>query len=151
VGQRLVRRLCMVCRQKFVPQQIEIDTVIRLFNLRPNQNFTSIHTLEQQALEQKIGGDTPLSTSDNTIVNLWKASPEGCEECNHTGYRGRVGIYEVLGATIPIQKLITSNATSNQIQDQAISEGMITMQTDGLIKALRGDTTVEEVLRVTKE
>jgi type II secretory ATPase GspE/PulE/Tfp pilus assembly ATPase PilB-like protein len=57
----------------------------------------------------------------------------------------------VLGSTIPIQKLIISNATSNQIQDQAISEGMVTMQTDGLIKALRGNTTVEEVLRVTKE
>jgi type II secretory ATPase GspE/PulE/Tfp pilus assembly ATPase PilB-like protein len=47
--------------------------------------------------------------------------------------------------------MIVSNATSNQIQDQAVSEGMITMQTDGLIKALRGNTTVEEVLRVTKE
>jgi type II secretory ATPase GspE/PulE/Tfp pilus assembly ATPase PilB-like protein len=50
-----------------------------------------------------------------------------------------------------IQKLITTNATSNQIQEQAISEGMITMQTDGLIKALRGETTIEEVIKATKE
>jgi type II secretory ATPase GspE/PulE/Tfp pilus assembly ATPase PilB-like protein len=47
--------------------------------------------------------------------------------------------------------MIVANATSNQIQDQAIIEGMVTMQTDGLVKALRGNTTVEEVLRVTKE
>jgi type II secretory ATPase GspE/PulE/Tfp pilus assembly ATPase PilB-like protein len=47
--------------------------------------------------------------------------------------------------------MIISNATSNQIQETAISEGMVTMQTDGLIKALRGNTTIEEVLRVTKE
>jgi type IV pilus assembly protein PilB len=151
VGQRLVRRLCMTCRQQHVPDKTEVDAVIRLFNLRPGQSFTYVHALEQQAKEQHIGGDTPLSTNETSIINLWKASPDGCEECNHTGYKGRIGIYEVLGNTVPIQKMIISNATSNQIQDQAISEGMVTMQTDGLIKSLRGDTTVEEVLRVTKE
>lgn len=151
VGQRLVRRLCMVCRQSFVPQKEEIAAIIRLFNLPKDKDFAYIHALDQQALAEKIGGATPLGTTDATIASLWKASPEGCDACNHTGYKGRIGIYEVLGNTIPIQKLITSNATSNQIQDQAISEGMTTMQTDGLIKALRGDTTIEEVLRVTKE
>jgi type IV pilus assembly protein PilB len=151
VGQRLVRRLCMVCRQSHVPDKAEADAVMRLFNLRQGQTFSYIHGLEQQAQKQQIGANTPLSTSDVTITALWRASPEGCEECNHTGYKGRIGIYEALGNTIPVQKMIVSNATSNQIQDQAISEGMVTMQTDGLIKALRGDTTVEEVLRVTKE
>jgi type II secretory ATPase GspE/PulE/Tfp pilus assembly ATPase PilB-like protein len=57
----------------------------------------------------------------------------------------------VLGNSIPIQKLIMSNATSAEIQTQAITEGMITMQIDGIIKAFRGLTTVEEVLRVTKD
>lgn len=151
VGQRLVRRLCKVCRQSYTPDKDEIAAVIRLFNLDKDQGFETIHTLEEQALEQKIGTDTPLSTSKTTITTLWKASPEGCEECSHTGYKGRVGIYEVLGNTVPIQKLIVASATSNQIQDQAISEGMITMQTDGLIKSLRGNSTIEEVLRVTKE
>ena len=151
VGQRLVRRLCMVCRQKFTPQPEEVQAITRLFNLRGNQNFAYIHQLEQQAQAQGVGGDTPLSTSEVTIATLWRASPEGCEECSHTGYKGRVGIYEVLGNTIPVQKLIVGNATSNQIQDQAILEGMVTMQTDGLVKSLRGDTTVEEILRVTKE
>jgi len=151
VGQRLVRRLCMVCRQSHVPDKVEADAVIRLFNLHQGQTFSHIHALEQQAAAQHVGANTPLSTSDTALTALWKASPEGCEECNHTGYKGRIGIYEALANTIPIQKMIVSNATSNQIQDQAISEGMTTMQTDGLIKALRGDTTVEEVLRVTKE
>lgn len=151
VGQRLVRRLCMNCRQNYQPNQQEVDAVVRLFTLRPDETFTYIHTLEQQALTQQVGNDTPLSTNDTTITTLWKASPEGCEECNGTGYKGRIGIYEVLGTSIALQKLIITNATSNQIQEQAIVEGMITMQTDGLVKALRGNTTIEEVLRVTKE
>jgi type IV pilus assembly protein PilB len=82
---------------------------------------------------------------------LWRANPEGCDECGHTGYKGRIGIYEVLDITNPVQKMITSNATSTQIQDQAVAEGMTTMQTDGLVKTLRGNTTLEEVLRVTRE
>ncbi len=151
VGQRLVRRLCMNCRQQYVPEQTEIDEIVKLFNLHEDQAFDYIHSLEQQAIEQKVGDDTPLGTSESTIVSLWRANPEGCDECSHTGYKGRIGIYEVLGITRSIQKFITSNATSEQIQDQEITEGMITMQTDGLVKTLRGNTTLEEVLRATKE
>lgn len=151
VGQRLVRRLCDVCRQAYVPNVDETKAIVHLFNLRAGQDFKHIHELEQQAADQQIGGTAPLNTTENAITKLWKASPEGCDECRHTGYKGRIGIYEVLGNTVPLQKMIVANATSNQIQDQAISEGMVTMQTDGLIKALRGDTTIEEVLRVTKE
>ena len=151
VGQRLVRRLCMVCRQKYVPEQSEVEEVVKLFNLTEGKTFGYIHQLEQQAMEQKVGGDTEPGTNDSTITQLWKANPEGCDECSHTGYKGRIGIYEVLGVSVPVQKMITANATSNQIQDQAISEGMTTMQTDGLVKVLRGNTTLEEILRVTRE
>lgn len=151
VGQRLVRRLCMNCRQQYAPEQTEIDEIVKLFNLHEGQAFDYIHSLELQAIEQKVGDDTPLGTSESTIVSLWRANPEGCDECSHTGYKGRIGIYEVLGITTSIQKFITSNATSEQIQDQAIIDGMITMQADGLVKTLRGNTTLEEVLRVTKE
>lgn len=151
VGQRLVRRLCMTCRVSYTPEETEVEEVVQLFNLKPEQEFSYIHDLETTASEQKVGGDTPLGTNETTITTLWHANPEGCEECNHTGFKGRIGIYEVLGVSIPIQKMITANATSNQIQDQAISEGMTTMQTDGLVKALRGNTTLDEVLRVTRE
>ncbi|PID31289.1 secretion system protein E [Candidatus Saccharibacteria bacterium] len=151
VGQRLVRRLCSECRVAYQPDQNEIAEIVKLFNLRQGQTFADIHALELQALEQEIGGQEPPSTNETTITKLWKTHPEGCKECRNTGYRGRVGIYEVLGNTVAIQKLIMSNATSNQLQDQAILEGMVTMQSDGLVKALRGDTTVEEILRVTRE
>lgn len=151
VGQRLVRRLCSVCRQQHAPEQAEIDEIISLFKLREGQNFSYIHQLELQAISQKVGGDTTPGTNEQTIISIWRANPEGCDECSHTGYKGRIGIYEVLGISIPIQKMITANATSEQIQTQAITEGMTTMQADGLVKVLRGNTTLEEVLRVTRE
>jgi type II secretory ATPase GspE/PulE/Tfp pilus assembly ATPase PilB-like protein len=62
-----------------------------------------------------------------------------------------MGIYEVLANTTPVQQLIVGNSTSEKLQDQAIADGMVTMQIDGLIKALRGQTTIEEILRVTAE
>ncbi len=151
VGQRLVRRLCMNCRQSYVPNQTEVAEIVRLFHLAPGQNFYYIHQLEAQAIVQKVGGETPWGTTDTTIAALWRPNPNGCDECNHTGFKGRVGIYEVLGTSREIQKMIIGGNTSNEIQDQAVAEGMITMLTDGLIKAIRGNTTVEEVLRVTKE
>lgn len=151
VGQRLVRRLCMTCRQQYQPDQTEIDTIIKLFSLRQGQTFANIHALNVTAFNQKVGGDTPLSTTETTVSLLWKANPGGCDDCSHTGYRGRIGIYEVLGNSTPIQRMIMAQATSAQIQDQAITEGMVTMQSDGLVKMLRGNTTLEEVLRVTKE
>ncbi len=151
VGQRLVRRLCMNCRQSYVPNQTEVAEITRLFHLAPGQNFYYIHQLEAQAIVQKVGGETPWGTTDTTIATLWQPNPNGCDECNHTGFKGRVGIYEVLGTSREIQKMIIGGNTSNEIQDQAVAEGMTTMLTDGLIKAIRGNTTVEEVLRVTKE
>lgn len=151
VGQRLVRRLCIACRQAYKPDQQEVASITQLFNLRQGQTFAHIHQLELEAIEQEVGGDTPQGSNEQTITQLFRANPEGCKECNSTGFKGRIGIYEVLGNSIPVQKLIVANATSNDIQDKAIEEGMITMQTDGLVKALRGNTTVEEVLRATRE
>lgn len=151
VGQRLVRRLCASCRESYQPDTQEIDAITKLFSLREGQAFIDIHKLELEAIEQEVGGDLPPATTEQTITQLFRASPEGCNECNSTGYKGRIGIYEVLGNSIAVQKLIVANATSNEIQDQAIKDGMNTMQADGLVKALRGDTTVEEVLRATRE
>lgn len=151
IGQRLVRRLCSFCRQKYNPGAEEINMVEELFNIHGDEAFSKIHELESQAASEKVGGETELSTDSKTILSMWKSSTEGCDECNYSGFKGRMGIYEVLGMSVAIQKQITANATSNDIQDEAIKEGMLTMQTDGLVKALRGITTVEEVLRVTRE
>lgn len=151
VGQRLVRRLCKVCRQQYQPEQAEIDTIVKLFNLREGMNFSYIHQLDVAAQQQGIAPEVPLGTNDTTITSLWRHNPEGCDECGHTGYKGRIGIYEVLGNSVAVQRMIVANSTSTQIQDQAVTEGMITMQSDGLVKTLRGNTTLEEVLRVTRE
>jgi type IV pilus assembly protein PilB len=151
VGQRLVRRLHKTSRVSYTPTEEEKLAVIKMFNLRPGQDFKFIHELEKRAAAEGIGGDAPLSTDENGINSLWRANADDNDDDSHNGYKGRIGIYEVLANTLAIQKLIMGNATSNQIQAQAIVDGMISMQTDGLIKALRGETTVEEVLRVSKE
>lgn len=151
VGQRLMRRIRHETRQSYQPTEEEKQLVIRMFNLRPGQDFGYIHELEKKAAAENIGGDTPLSTDENGINMLWRNDPNDNKDGATNGYRGRVGIYEVLNNSIAIQKLIVANATSNQIQEQAITDGMITMQTDGLIKVLRGETTIEELIRVTKE
>lgn len=152
VGQRLVRRLCSNCRVSVAPSDEEASSILETFHLTTTEAFTYIHELEERAQGEGLGGkETPLSTSPKSITSIWKAAEEGCDECNHTGYKGRVGIYEVLDNSRAVQKLIMANATSNQIQDQAIADGMMTMQVDGIIKALRGNTTIEEVIRVTKE
>lgn len=152
VGQRLVRRLCNVCRKSHTPSPEEVVALMKMFRSTPNpESHKAIYELEKQAAAQKVGDDTPLSTTPAGVKTIWQSSPEGCDECNHTGYRGRIGVYEVLDNSVAIQKLIMAGATSQQIQDQAIAEGMATMQTDGLVKMLRGNTSLEEVMRVTKE
>ncbi|HSH31782.1 MAG TPA: hypothetical protein VK963_03920, partial [Candidatus Saccharimonadales bacterium] len=81
---------------------------------------------------------------------LYQAGP-GCDTCGKAGYQGRLGVYEVLEIDETLSKLIVSHATSEEIQVAAIRAGMLTMQQDGFLKALGGLTTVEEILRVTRE
>ena len=151
VGQRLVRRLSHLTRESYTPSEEERQSVVKLFGLKDGESFKKIHELEKKAAAAGIGGDAPLSTDKHGIKTLWRAKKDDDEDGAHGGYKGRVGIYEVLGNSPEVQKLIMNSATSTDIQNQAIAEGMMTMQVDGLIKALRGDTTIEEVLRVTRE
>jgi type IV pilus assembly protein PilB len=81
---------------------------------------------------------------------LYKPGP-GCETCGGAGYQGRMGIYEVLEVDEAVSKMIVGRATSDDIQMAAIRNGMLTMQQDGFVKALMGKTTIEEILRVTRE
>ncbi|MCA9333012.1 type II/IV secretion system protein [Candidatus Saccharibacteria bacterium] len=159
VGQRLVRRLCVDCRETITPDAPTIKQIDEIFKTNDAAIMKNIHQLEQLALQGGIGKSNAkdkssteeLSTSESKIAKIWKAKDGGCETCGHTGYKGRMGIYEVLSNSSDVQKLIVSNATSELIQEQAIKEGMVTMQLDGFIKALRGQTTIEEILRVTSE
>lgn len=151
IGQRLVRKINRETRISYTPSEEEKRLFIKLFNLKPGQDFSYIHELEKKAASEGIGGDTPLSTDEHGIKNLWKPNKDDNKDGALSGYKGRIGIYETLKNSDSIQKLIVTNATSSQIKEKAVSEGMTTMQTDGLIKVLRGETTIEEIMRVTKE
>ncbi len=159
IGQRLVRRLCIECKEAYAPDDAQLKQIAKSFKITDSAAMQHIHELEQQALEGGIGkparsdkgGTGELSTTPSAIKRLFKAHDDGCAACNHTGYRGRIGIYEVLRNTDAVQRLIVGNSTSDIIQTTAIQEGMLTMQRDGFIKALRGETTIEEILRVTAE
>lgn len=152
IGQRLVRRLCKKCRQRVkVSDEHQARYIEPIFE-DPNIDVSKLHKLEKQALKDGVGEDqTELSTTAKGVASLWLAKEGGCDECNHTGYRGRVGIYEVLDNSVEIQKLIVANATAQEIDELAISEGMVSMRTDGIIKALRGDTSLDEVFGATKD
>lgn len=156
VAQRLVRKL--------VPDGIEtydldMNTQARIqssFGIKSPEDFGRIHKLEEQAMQSHIGENasadaksghnTDLSTTETSIKKLWRIKGGG-----NMSFRGRIGIYEVLPMSSDIQKLIIARYSADHIQEQALKEGMISMQTDGLIKALRGQTTLEEVMRVTSE
>lgn len=156
VGQRLVRRLCPDCREAVEPDAESLKKIGDIFKTTSSDMMSYVHGLEKQALDGGVGKSAngkaksdELSTTASKITRIWRAHSEGCDTCNHNGYKGRVGIYEVLGNSNNVQKLIVANATSTDIQNQAIKDGMVTMQLDGFIKALRGQTSIEEILRVT--
>jgi type II secretory ATPase GspE/PulE/Tfp pilus assembly ATPase PilB-like protein len=158
VAQRLVRRLCIDCREAYTPDAAVLKELENTFRLSEHGGVKTMHELETVALNDGIGkgngkGSTTseLSTTASSISRLFKAHDEGCNSCNHTGYKGRIGIYEVLNNSPEIQKLIVGNSTSEVIEKAAIGEHMLNMQLDGFIKALRGQTTIEEVLRVTAQ
>lgn len=98
-------------------------------------------TEEEKSKKENRTGDLSLT--------LYRA--RGCPKCNKSGYSGRVGIYEVLEVTDEIGQMIVSKATTDKIEKEAIKNGMVTMAQDGFIKTLIGITTIEEILRVTRE
>lgn len=152
VGQRLVRRLHAESRKSYTPSEEEKKSIVKLFGLTDSpESFRIIHELEKRAAQAGLGGDTPLSTTPTGIASLWAADASHTSEEVQEGYRGRIGVYEVLNNSPEIKNLIMTRASSDQIHAQAIRDGMISMQIDGLIKALRGETTIEEVLRVNRE
>ncbi len=124
VGQRVARKICNVCRKSYVP----IGTVI-------------------EDVRQVL--DKLWTVDPNKGVQFFRG--EGCEQCGGTGYRGRVGIYEVLPVSEKIGRLILERSPAVEIEKQAISEGMITMKQDGYMKVVEGLTSIEEVLRVAQE
>lgn len=142
IGQRLVRRLVPEEAEPYTPDEKEKKEIERVFGISGTEDWKRIMALANEAQAAFGKEKTPKLT-------LWRPKSDLTE--GHTGYKGRMGIYEALTISSDIQKMIIANATSEQIQQQAIKEGMATMQLDGLIKAMMGMTTIEEILRVTRE
>ena len=90
-----------------------------------------------------------ISEADAGALPFYKAV--GCDQCNHTGYRGRVGLYEVMRVTDKLRRLIASRASEDALRDAALAGGMISLGEDGLAKVKSGQTTAEELLRVVTE
>lgn len=122
IGQRLVRTLCPNCKK-----------------LIDRKKFKG---LKQKELLKDI--DNLVSNPDQ--VKLYEAT--GCKFCDNTGYKGRLGIFEILVPTDEIRELVVTKASAEEIQKAAINNGMTTMKTDGLQKVINGLTTLEELTRV---
>jgi type IV pilus assembly protein PilB len=148
VGQRLVRRLCPDCRESTAPDAKTLKHIEKLLRLE-GIGFKQLHELEVSALAEGIGAPAKLSSTAHSITHLWKAHEGGCNRCYYTGYHGRLGIFEVLTPSATVQKTILQSASATVINQAARDSGMVSLQLDGLIKALRGETTISEVLRVS--
>jgi len=129
IAQRLVRKICEKCR---VSYQLNEDE-IKIF-----ENETHLCELIKTKKQKDI-----------SEITFYKGA--GCKVCGNTGYSGRIGIFEVLEMTPEIKDLVVKKADSDQITKKAKEQGMKTMLEDGLEKSLNAMTTLEEVIRVTKE
>ncbi len=126
-AQRLVKRLCKHCKEAYKPiGPILEDLQKEMLRVHPTHDF-----------QRELLND----------VTLYR--PIGCDECQGKGYSGRCGVYEVLMLTREIEQLVLQSRGETEIEDIAVSQGMVTILQDSYIKALYGDTSIEEVIRIT--
>jgi len=125
IAQRLLRQICPACKEAYQPAPFEM------------QEF------------DKIMAKLPPQLKPAQPYHFYHGV--GCLECQHIGYKGRLGIFEVLEMTGELQKLINERSSIFDLREAASSLGFITMEQDGVLKALAGSTTITEVLRVVRE
>ena len=128
IGQRLARKICPECREGFEVTEAEMTEVKGIIATMPEDVQKEFSKEKMQFQHGK-----------------------GCDACGTTGYHGRIGIFEVLDVTEPIRELVLKRSSGAAITELGVKEGMVTMIQDGIIKALRGQTTLSEVWRVTRE
>jgi len=130
IGQRLTRRICNGCKTEYTPPKEQLDRALEWVNLIPDNS----------------GEAKP----DLSKVVWYKG--QGCQTCGNTGYKGRVGIYEIFTIVEGIDKVILSGKVSEFDMKKLLHDaGMVTMGQDGVLKATEGLTTLDEVFRVAKE
>lgn len=125
IAQRLVRRICPKCKEEMIVPQKLMDELKAELALIPASNVKD---------RERIPADLKLYHG------------KGCADC-HDGYRGRVGIYEVMSINPDIEELAIAKKSANDIKAASIKNGMITMKQDGIIKAFMGETTVDEIFQ----
>ncbi len=141
VAQRLVRKVCPDCKQEYKLDKKRLAELEKAVDF--DQIAKTLGNLEDVEIKEL------KEINDVRTASFYRG--KGCERCNNEGYKGRLGIFETLEMSESIQKMVSSNSTADEIEKKAKEEGMISMIEDGIIKALRGVTSIEEVLRVTKE
>jgi type II secretory ATPase GspE/PulE/Tfp pilus assembly ATPase PilB-like protein len=130
LAQRLVRKLCVVCKIEKTNVDEEVATIKAVLE--------SIKTEGKDFTKYNINPDAP--------IKLYKAV--GCEKCNMTGYKGRIGIFEAIQTDEAIEKIMPTNPSEREIKKVANAQGILSMRQDGIIKILNGTTTIEEVQSV---
>jgi type II secretory ATPase GspE/PulE/Tfp pilus assembly ATPase PilB-like protein len=133
VAQRLVRRLCVQCRQSYTAD----DETIALLERR-----TDIGELHRGLQARGI-----RTSGDGDLRGLRMFRSKGCPQCQETGYRGRFGIYELFDVTPAIRRMMVERGDAPRIRAAAIELGMRSPLVDGLAKVIMGETSLEEVLR----
>lgn len=135
IAQRLIRKLCSKCKKPVSMQELDPHVRARVEKaLKRTRKEELISRIPPEILQKPL---------------FYEAV--GCPECDNIGYKGRVGIYEILEITPNIKKMIIEWASATIINDVAIDDGMVSLEQDGIIKALNGRTSLEEVYAAAKE
>ncbi|MDD5213320.1 MAG: GspE/PulE family protein [Candidatus Gracilibacteria bacterium] len=134
IAQRLIRRLCSHCKKEISLNELDKNTLADIKN--------ALSQTDKKELMDRVGAEKLKSPTLYTHV--------GCEHCDNTGYKGRVGLYEVLEITDGVKQMVLDGQSAFNINKQAIKDGMISLEQDGIMKALNGDTSIEEVYSVAK-
>ncbi|GAC1688296.1 MAG: type IV-A pilus assembly ATPase PilB [Gemmatimonadaceae bacterium] len=151
LAQRLVRRVCSNCKERYEPDKVELaaakvtaDTTLRdlRFTDEAIQNAISRATKEAAPYLTNV-------TLDTRVGDISFFRGVGCDTCVGSGLKGRQGLYEVMFMTPNLRKLILQNVGAAEIREGAIAEGMLTLRMDGWLKVMKGITTMEQVIRET--
>jgi type IV pilus assembly protein PilB len=151
LAQRLVRRICNNCKTHYPADPDEM----RALKIPEDATFRSMRFTEEAVENAKKTSSKhakPFSDEYNFDTRLWDLTffkGTGCDQCNGSGLRGRQGIYEVMAMTQKLRKLILQNVGAQDIKEAAVDGGMLTLRMDGLLKVMKGITTVEQVVRET--